>query len=71
VIFHGRAPEFNSTEYFKYHMKNSTWEPGLGRSGIEQGGYQMLALLITMAIALFHEISRTRYQQKNVKQLKK
>ena len=52
VIFHGRAPEFNSTEYFKYHMKNSTWEPGLGRSGIEQGGYQMLALLITMAIAI-------------------
>jgi hypothetical protein len=31
---------------------NSTWEPGLGRSGIEQGGYQMLALLITMAIAI-------------------
>lgn len=52
VIFHGRAPEFNSTEYIKYHMKNSTWEPGLGRSGIEQGGYQLLALLITLAIAI-------------------
>ncbi|XP_052089957.1 ammonium transporter Rh type A-like [Mytilus californianus] len=52
VIFHGRAPAFNSPEYKHYHNTNSTWEPGLGRSGVEQGGYQMVALIITLAIAL-------------------
>ncbi|CAG2222915.1 CD241 [Mytilus edulis] len=52
VIFHGRAPGFNSTEYKHYHNTNSTWEPGLGRSGMEQGGYQIVALIITLAIAL-------------------
>ncbi|VDI41060.1 Hypothetical predicted protein, partial [Mytilus galloprovincialis] len=52
VIFHGRAPAFNSAEYKHYHDTNSTWEPGLGRSGVEQGGYQMVALIITLAIAL-------------------
>ncbi|CAC5358936.1 SLC42A [Mytilus coruscus] len=52
VIFHGRAPAFNSPEYKHYHNTNSTWEPGLSRSGVEQGGYQMVALIITLAIAL-------------------
>lgn len=52
VIFHGRAPAYNSTDYWNYHTNMSTWEPGLGRSGVEQGGYQMIALVITVVIAI-------------------
>lgn len=52
-IFPGIAPSFNSTDYIKYHTNTSIWEPGLGRSEAEQGGYQMVALLVTVAIAIF------------------
>ncbi|CAI9737590.1 ammonium transporter Rh type A-like [Octopus vulgaris] len=46
-----RLPASNGTEFIRIGSSMSI-ELGAGRSAIEQGGYQMLALVITLAIAV-------------------
>ncbi|XP_048584774.1 ammonium transporter Rh type B isoform X2 [Nematostella vectensis] len=46
------APKVNSTEYVKLKNMNVQFTPGDGRSYKEQGGYQMAALFLAIAIAL-------------------
>lgn len=48
-IYPARIPEVNSTDFISQGL---TFETGLGRSGLEQAGFQLIALLITIGIAL-------------------
>ena len=44
-----RAPVFNTTEFFDQKVEITT---GLGRSASEQAGFQLVALLITIGLAV-------------------
>jgi ammonium transporter Rh len=49
-----RIPVVGSEDYVKYNLANSTYsEGGFGRTAVEQGGYQMLAMLCTLGVAIF------------------
>lgn len=50
-IFPARAPLANSTEFNQINA-NFTIQPGLGRSAAAQGGYQFLAMIVTLIVAL-------------------
>ena len=44
---------FNSTEYFNQNLTSTKYsEGGLDRSAVEQGGYQMAALVLTLVMAV-------------------
>ena len=43
---------FNTTEYFEIKSHVNSIEPGLGRTGSQQAGYQIVALLVSLALAL-------------------
>lgn len=49
TIYPARLPIFNSTEYLEQDLNQ---ENGIGRSGWEQAGFQLIGLLITIGIAL-------------------
>lgn len=51
-IFPGTAPTIDSYIYKHLHHNTSLWEAGLHRRSIEQAGYQMAALLLTVVIAI-------------------
>lgn len=52
-FYPSRVPVFNSTEYLSLDLANTTYaEGGLGRSGPEQGGYQIAALVLTLTLAI-------------------
>jgi hypothetical protein len=55
VFYPSRIPKLNSTEYFDNNLHNSSntylREGGLGRTSLEQGGYQMAALVLTLSLS--------------------
>jgi len=51
-IFPLTIPMENSTEYEMAVSNYSVTAPGLGRTATTQGGYQMLALVVTLIVAL-------------------
>ena len=51
-IFPARAPGMNSTELHVIQEVFSEVSAGDGRTGLVQGGYQILALVITLVIAI-------------------
>ena len=53
TFYPSRIPVFNSTEYINLNLKDTTYKNGgLGRSAVEQGGYQMAALALTLGMAV-------------------
>ena len=50
--FPARAPLANTTEFLEIRKYTNSVEPGLGRTASEQAGYQMVALCVTLAIAV-------------------
>jgi hypothetical protein len=50
--FPARTPMANTTEYFEIKSHVNSIEPGLGRTGSQQAGYQIVALLVSLALAL-------------------
>ena len=50
-MFPARVPATNTTEYFRI-KDNVDVSFGLGRTGIQQGGFQIVALVVTLAIAV-------------------
>lgn len=55
-VFPAAIPAANTTEFEMYKLNFTSYglpmEPGMGRSGIVQGGFQMLALVVTLLIAI-------------------
>lgn len=53
-IFPLMAPMENTTEFkeIQHNFNEFHLEPSIGRSSIEQGGYQMLALTVTLGISI-------------------
>jgi ammonium transporter Rh len=51
-IFPMTVPMVNTTEFAEAQAEFSVIEPGAGRSSGIQGGYQMLALVITLVVAI-------------------
>lgn len=50
-MFPARVPATNTSEYFRI-KDNVDVSLGLGRTGMQQGGYQIVALLVTLCIAV-------------------
>ncbi|KAJ8318569.1 hypothetical protein KUTeg_003660 [Tegillarca granosa] len=51
-IFPGTAPTIDSYLYRHLHQNASIWEAGLHRRSIEQAGYQMASMLLTVIVAI-------------------
>ena len=51
-IFPLTVPMVNTTEFAEAQASFSVLEPGAGRSSGVQGGYQMLALVVTLVVAI-------------------
>jgi ammonium transporter Rh len=53
VFYPARTPVVNSTEYMEFSLSNTEFKAGgLGRSAMEQGGYQLAALGMTLLVAI-------------------
>lgn len=56
VFYPSRIPKFDSPDYFKYNLNNSTIAEfkagGDGRSASTQAGYQLAALVLTLGMAI-------------------
>ena len=53
VFYPSRIPMPNSTEYSNFSLESTEFaEGGLGRTAAVQGGYQMAALAVTLAMAI-------------------
>lgn len=55
TIYPGRVPLANTTDFIEHQfdLKNAGIQaPGLGRTGLEQAGFQLIGLLITIGVAL-------------------
>ena len=55
MFYPSRVPYLNSTEYLQYNLQNSSEYSGggsLGRTALQQGGYQFAALILTLALAV-------------------
>lgn len=53
VFYPSRVPSFNSTLYQEYNLADSEYSAGgLGRTAVQQGGYQIAALAMTIGFAL-------------------
>jgi ammonium transporter Rh len=54
AFYPSRIPAVGSEDYIKYNLENTEYSKGgFGRSAVEQGGYQMAALLCTIGVAIF------------------
>ena len=52
-VFPARAPDLNTTAYFALKDKYGTdFTPGLGRSAGKQAGYQIIAAVVTLFMAI-------------------
>ena len=53
TFYPSRVPVFNSTEYNNQNLTETAYKDGgLGRSAVEQGGYQIAALALTLGMAV-------------------
>ncbi len=53
VFYPARIPIVNSTEYFEFGLAGTEFKDGgLGRSALEQSGYQLAALGMTLVVAI-------------------
>jgi hypothetical protein len=52
-FYPSRIPPIGSIDYIQYNLTESSYsEGGLGRSAVQQGGYQIAALCLTLGCAI-------------------